>query len=663
MRSLIPWIAEIGMLLAGADPGNLEDMARLNEMLRDRQHPRTQSQAALLLVQSRTPEAARIIKDGLQETEAPEVFQALAAALRLQRDARFRDELFAALTGARALVRQEAAETIALVADDRAILRLQTLAENAKTDLDVRQTAIWALGRSGRKSAVVVLLDLLSNPHKVMRDSAAEALRDLTGQGHGNDSALWRSWWTEHKDLSNETWLEDRLSYQAARARRLKGELDRARTQVVQLHQQLYGRLPQADKLGHVQALVEHEDAAVRLLAVTWSAGLLPSADGVAQRGLAEVLLRFSHDNAVEVQRTAVLGLGNVSEVRAFERLRGVLHQGMPPIRAAAARALVQQTKLARKGSVDDTRALQRQVVPLLQKALEDPALEVVVEAAEALGSLGLPEAVPVLTALLRHPSEPVRQTAAQALERIADPSVLNDLLAALDDSVAPVRFSLLGALGRAVADGRALNGGDRGRLMLRLEDLLQRDTDPGVRSRVATVLGECGTPATLTPLWKRAQAAEDARVQDKAWLAIINIIARAANLDLLVKWERTLIESKQGERRVQLLVAVLDAWKKADDTKTLTATVTELLVQAQLDQSKWQAAYPLVRELLKLPGADADVSKRLRWLLAVGEQALKEKNRAETLRVVQEAQALLSRSPNLVAEFQRLEKAAQGIQ
>ena len=55
-----------------------------------------------------------------------------------------------------------------------------------------------------------------------------------------------------------------------------------------------------------------------------------------------------------------------------------------------------------------------RQVVPLLQRALDDPALEVVVAAAEDLGTLGVPEAGPVLTGLLQHPSEPVRQTAAQ---------------------------------------------------------------------------------------------------------------------------------------------------------------------------------------------------------------------------------------------------------
>src|SRR5205807_1959746 len=147
-------------------------------------------------------------------------------------------------------------------------------------------------------------------------------------------------------------------------------------------------------------------DPTVRALAVTWGTELFSTADAVGQRGLAEVLLRLSLDNTIDVQRAAVLALGNVGDVRAFERLRGLLRRGEPPIRAAAARALVQQTKLVRKKSTPASggattggqAASGTQAVPLLQKALEDPALEVVMEAAEALGSLGLPEAVPVLT-------------------------------------------------------------------------------------------------------------------------------------------------------------------------------------------------------------------------------------------------------------------------
>src|SRR5262249_38730717 len=160
--------------------------------------------------------------------------------------------------------------------------------------------------------------------------------------------------------------------------------------------------------------------------------------DGVGQRTLSNLLLRLSYDGNLVVQRTAVLALGRVSDARAFEQLQRLLKEGSSPVKAAATYALAQRA-LAKPAAADSQPAeanaeMVRQVVPLLQKALDDPSLEVVVAAAENLGLLGVAEAGPVLAVLLRHHSESVRQTAAQALERIADPSALDGVLQAMDD-------------------------------------------------------------------------------------------------------------------------------------------------------------------------------------------------------------------------------------
>jgi hypothetical protein len=191
----------------------------------------------------------------------------------------------------------------------------------------------------------------------------------------------------------------------------------------------------------------------------------------------------------------------------------------------------------------------------------------------------------------------------------------------------------------------------------LRLEEVLLRDADPGVRSRAATVLGECGATTVLPTLWGRILASEDARVQEKAWTALIEILCRACNLDLLRQWDGRLVDTRQGARRLQLLTEVYTRWLKRDDTKSLASTLVESLIGTQIDQGKWAAAYPLVHELLGRPADDHEMEKRLRWLLAVGEQALKEGNRPETLRVVQDAQPFLARRPGLTSEFERLEK------
>jgi HEAT repeat protein len=651
-------LLHLGLLLPVADvpaPSKI-DPARLREMLHDRQHSRSQSQAALLLVESRTPEAEDIVRRGLRQTDSPEVFFALAAALRLHRDKRFLTELLTALGGGQAGIRQAAAETLAELADADAVLRLRALAGDVKAELAVRQAAVWTLGRSGLKAAVLPLLDQLASDQEPLRQAAVEALTELTGQTLGPDTARWRSWWESHKDLTNERWLEERLAYHASRSRRLTGELERAKVQIVRLHQQLYSRLPAADRLNHVQNLAETEDPPVRLLAVGWSLELLPLADAVGQRALADLLLRFSYDGNLEVQRSAVLALGRIQDPRAFDRLRVLLERGPAVVRAAAARGLARQVQ----GDSHEALARQRQAVPALQKALDDPALEVVVEAAESLGTLGIPEAGPVLTVLLRHPSYPVRQTAAQALERVADATVLDGLLEALDDPAVTIRFNLIGAIGHAAGDGHSLSETQRTRLLTRLEALLARDADPAVRSRAATVLGECGPPTILPALWRRVLTTEDSRVQEKAWTAIMEILVRSGNLDLLQEWDQNLLKARQGPRRVQLWGEAVSRWRKREDTRSLVVPAQEMLVQAQLEQGRWAAAFTAVRELLARPGSDAETEKRLRWLLAVGQQALKDGNRAEVLRVTQEAQAYLAKRESLASQFEKLAKQAQ---
>jgi hypothetical protein len=106
----------LGMLLGAegraTDHPVTDDSAQLRELLYDRQHPRNQSQAALLLVQSRGTDAEDVVRQGLRQTDSTGVFVALAAAIRLCRDDRFSDELLAALVGDRPVVREAAEQTM-----------------------------------------------------------------------------------------------------------------------------------------------------------------------------------------------------------------------------------------------------------------------------------------------------------------------------------------------------------------------------------------------------------------------------------------------------------------------------------------------------------------------------------------------------------------------
>jgi HEAT repeat protein len=584
-----------------------------------------------------------------------EVFLALAAAVRLCQDRRFLDELFAALSCGRPLVRESAARTLAMLADAHVVERLRRLADDSGADLEARQAALWALGRCGTKEAARVLLHHFHADNEALRRSATAALHDLSGQDYGVDAERWQAWWESHRTLTNERWLEARLAYQTSRAHRLEGDLTRSRAQLLRLQQQLYSRLSGNERVSHIQSLLDQDDPAVRKLAVNWSVELLPTAEAAHKRTLTQVLLRLSQDSAVEVQRAAVLGLGRISDSGVFERLQRLAHADIPAVRAAALHAL----SLQARGNEGDAPARRRQIMPLFQDALDDPALEVVVEAAEDLGTLGAREAGPVLTGLLHHSSETVRQAAAQALERVAEPAVLPGLFDALDDSCATVRFNLVGALAHAAGDGARLSEEQRKRLLARLETLVQRDSDSGVRSRAATVLGGCGSPAQLALLWRCVLAGEDARAQEKAWLAFLDILARSGRLPLLREWDRTLTAAHQGPRRLQMLSEIVTCWQRQPERKDALVPAQEILVQAQLELGKWSAAAPLLRDLLARQADEAELNRRLGWLLSAGEQALHEGNRAEAQRAVETAQPFLPSTGKLTEAFERLKQQA----
>jgi HEAT repeat protein len=657
MYAIQPILLGLGLLFAERDVADPRggDLAHLQEMLQDRQHPHGQSQAALLLVQSKQAGAEKTVRAGLRRVESAEVFLALAAAVRLRQDRRFLDELFAALSCGRPAIREAAAQTLAVLAEKRLVDRLHDLAVDCDAEIAARQSALWTLGRCGSKEAAHVLIEFLHEDNEILRRAAAAALRDLSGQDYGSDEEPWRAWWENHKHLTGERWLETRLRYQTSRAHRLEDDLRRSRAQLLRLQQQLYSRLSSNERVSHIQSLLNQDDPAVRTLAVTWSVELLASAEASHQRSLTQVLMRLSHDSDVEVRRAAILGLGRVRELGVFERLQRLTHAETPAVRMAALHAL----SLQARGGEDERTARRKQVMPLLQKALDDPALEVVVAAAEDLGALGALEAGPVLTGLLRHPSETVRQAAAQALERVAEAPVLPGLLDGLDDSCATVRFNLVGAVAHAIGDGDSISSAQRKRLFARLEKLLLRDGDPGVRSRAATVLGECGTPAQLTALWQCVLSGEDVRVQEKAWTAFVDILARAGQLSLLQEWDRTLTAARQGPRRLQLLGEIVGRWQQQPQRKDCFVAAQETLVKAQLELGKWSAAAPLLRELLTRPASEAELNRRLSWLLTAGEQALHEGNNAEALRAVETAQPFLPSTGALTDSFEKLRKEA----
>jgi HEAT repeat protein len=647
---LAPYLAAMPL---AAPPGPL-DLPRLRELLYTHDQPAEQSQAALLLMEAGTPEALEIISEGLGRWDRPDVFQSLAGAVRLRKDARHVESLLKALACEQGGIRQAAVEALSRINSPILAGRLLAMGQDASAPLGSRQAAAAVLGRSMQKAAMPALLALLTVDAPAVRQAAGQALEEATGLSFGTDHGRWQVWWNQHKDIPEPEWHYAQALYLADRARRLEQDLQRAEGQVLRTHKMLYAKVAPADRPEHFRQLAQSEFPGLRAQIVTWILEALPEAGTAEQRQLGDILLALSEDGVESVGRQAVLALEKLDDPRVVERLLALLRSHSVNVRSAAARSLGRSR--ASKGAFAQEPGLHLKVIAALEKALSDPSITVVSEAAESLGSLGVPEAAPILAGLLRHSSEPIRQAAARALEQVASVRVLDSLYVGLEDPSASVRFSLLGALARIGASA-ALSEPQREDLLRTLRHMLVKDGDPGVRSRAATVLGDLGSAADLSLLWQRVQATEDNRVQLKAWTAMIEILSRSNNAALVLQWDQTLAGHKQPGRRLELLTETRNRWLKLEPARPQVDAVTLALCQVQLAQRGWEPAVPLALDLAKRAPAEADLRERVRLLLVAANQALEDDRPANALQIIKDAEEFLPRARDVGSEFDSLRR------
>lgn len=608
-----------------------------------------------MLVQSDSADATLLVIEGLRHWDRPDVFVALTSAIRLRCDRRYQNALLKSLAADQPAVRQAAMETLGRLDDANLVRNLLSIAQDQSVAVGVRQAATGALGKCVQKSAAAALVMLLSSDSVVVRQAAQDSLEELTGDDLGPDPQRWQTWWQLHKDMSEEEWLIARTAYFADRSRRLRDELRQAETNILALQQTLYAKIPPGDRPAYLKKLAQNEYPEVRAQTVTWIAEVLPDAEGSDQKQLVNLLLQLSEDVAEPVQRQAVLAMEKADDPRAFERLLTILKSGTDKVRAAAARSLGRYRD-SRGGPRPEASA---RVVAALQTALADPSMLVVRDAAESLGSLGMPEVAPMLARLLHHPSQTVREAAAHALEQMSNPVALPELCDALTDPATSdnMRFSIVGALGKIGKDGNCSER-QKSDVLRRLQTVLVKDSDPGVRSRAATVIGDLGTPAELAILWQRASANEDNRVQLKAWEAMVEIMARSTDWAVVSSWDKTLTDQRQYARRLALLTEIRNRWLKVDAAKPHMDALTGALVQALLNQQKWSQAMPLALDLVKRSQNSTELETRLRWLLLAGRQGLDDHKSQEVLQMINEIQDLLPQAPNgLGSEFEVLRR------
>lgn len=188
------------------------------------------------------------------------------------------------------------------------------------------------------------------------------------------------------------------------------------------------------------------------------------------------------NDSEPDVRYNAILSLGNLGDLRAFETLVNILENDSEEKgknRAAAANAL---TKL------EDER-----VVEPLINALEDPDQQVRVNAVSMLGEIGNQKAVDPIIDILQSPdktSQDTRIAAIGSLTSLGGPDAMEGVLQAVEDPASKVRAAAIEGLEK-------FDGIDQLKVV---ENLVKATEDSSilVQKRAANVLGTTGAKESL---------------------------------------------------------------------------------------------------------------------------------------------------------------------
>jgi HEAT repeat protein len=636
----------------GLAPPKGLDIAPLREMLHDRNRPQEQSQAALLLIQSESDETRAFVTFELTNWDRPDVFQALASAIKLRRDLRYLNPMLDALGAEQPLVRQPAIETLANLPSEKMHDPLQKIAQEHTSPPLRRLGAIEALGRVASKACVTSLLKLLRCDSLEVRHAAAAALQDVSGQDFGADPNQWEKWWQNYQDFSEQDWQANRLRFIANNAHRLRDELDLAESNLLKLHKELLDKVLAPDLVSYLQQLVTNPYPAVRELAVGKIAEQLNRKDleRKDRKLLTETLLKLSHDSNIQVQQRVVLAMEKTDDPAAYSRLIALLKDRSAKVRAASASSLGNF-----RGTASSPQSAE-QTLLALESCLQDPSPSVVAEAATSIGSLRLPRSGEILAQLLHHPTEEVRKASSAALEGIATCQVYSEVMHAVDDASAETRLFLVGCLGR-IGEYSGMSERESTDLISKLQKILIQDGDPGVRSKAAATLGKVGRLNEISILWQRVQANEDSRVQENAWKALIDIFDRQQNWPTVYQWERFLETQGQQARRLQLLTDLRERWSKQNLSRENLDQLSSALIDAALAQRKWREALPVCLDLIRSAAQETLRDQRLRLLLIICQQAVQDHKGIEVLSAMKEVEPMLTGFKELSVSFETLHR------
>src|SRR5258705_8812093 len=213
----------------------LKDIQQQEAILTDHgATPAQRDDAARRLVSRSSKEARDVLMKVLKEFNNREGQLAVARALASDPtpEPAFIDPL-SLLLGSGVPLTEAAAQALVIYKGNDGVRQTLTNFANSPINvLEARTGVIAAMGKLVDKRAAGALVEMLNaadtNPR--IRDSASDALAEMTGLPRGRDVQAWNQWWIQNQNKTEEEWSKDLLRGMAAR----RAELDKRLRKVLE---------------------------------------------------------------------------------------------------------------------------------------------------------------------------------------------------------------------------------------------------------------------------------------------------------------------------------------------------------------------------------------------------------------------------------------------
>lgn len=587
---------------AEVSPERQRELRTLQNQLTDpARTARTRLEAARMLLGRTSAEAEKILLQSLSDSSNPQAQAAVAEAVAHDGGAgeAFVEPLMAMLLGDDPGVRSPAARALVSFRDHGVRGRLLQIAGDGRRLRDVRIATIEALQRVLTRECIEVLIDLLGDADPAVRIAAADSLRRMTNiPDYGTSRALWESWWSKQKKLSDPLWLEEMIDRQARAKMALEIESADLRERLVKVMLEIYNASSKPRRPAILAVMLNDPVSEVRLLGATLVDRMLTENEPVPP-DLRQRVRRLLYDGDPRVRKAAALLEAGLADESTTRLLLGRLRvESLPEVRVGLIRAL---------GQLPPTNETYREV--LREVADEDDRQAIA--AAEALARMAQtrPLAEDRRKQAARALADRYRQAGATGNAVALRESLLNALGVVGDGQARPIFLDALkddsGVIRLAAVGGLATIGASEA---VKAIAPLMADEDRGVRQAAVSAVARLGGMDYVMTLVARSseEVEPDPAVRSAAVSAVLNL-CRDADANTL----RGLLDDldpRQADEGLSIeLLRLLAERLRGQDSATLPGVLLRL-GRTLLDADRPAEAVPVLAEAQRLAPGDRSI-------------------------------------------------------